>query len=151
MARKERLCSFRYFANLEEWLLFRKALLCLLYLFLNSPLVCPMYTFLQSGQVSLCTSEDENLSKLWFFLCLVVLYGVICEVSYPYVWVFEYIRDICGFFTCVCECGSFTFWCYWALFLILLKVRRFMWLDWEGILMKDIMSDVLFLVVFFFV
>ena len=38
MATKERLCSFRYCANLEEWLLFRKARLFLLYLFLKAKL-----------------------------------------------------------------------------------------------------------------
>jgi hypothetical protein len=34
-------------------------------------------------------------------------------------------------------------------FLIILKVKRFIWLVWEGILINDIMGDDLFFVVFF--
>jgi hypothetical protein len=31
----------------------------------------------------------------------------------------------------------------------LLKVRRFLWIDWEGIIVRDVMDDIFFLVVFF--
>jgi len=51
----------------------------------------------------------------------------------------------------LCECGPFMFECWRNLFSILLKVRGFLWMDWEGIIIKDIMDDVSFLVVFFIV
>jgi hypothetical protein len=62
--------------------------------------------------------------------------------------VFEYIGDICVFFTYISECGPFTFDCWRILFSILLKVRGVLWMDWEGIMIEDIMDDVFFLVVF---
>jgi hypothetical protein len=41
---------------------------------------------------------------------------------------------------------------YWRiLFSILLKVRGFLWMDWGGIIIEDIMDDAFFLVVFFIV
>jgi hypothetical protein len=65
--------------------------------------------------------------------------------------VFEYIGDICGFFTYICECGPFTSERWRILFSILLKVRGFLWMDWEGIIIEFIMDDVFLLVVFFVV
>jgi hypothetical protein len=37
------------------------------------------------------------------------------------------------------------------LFSILLKVRGFLWMDWEGIVVEDIIDDVFFLVAVFVV
>jgi len=51
----------------------------------------------------------------------------------------------------ICECGPFTFECWRILFLILLKFRGFLWMDWEASILEDIMDDVFFLVVFFVV
>jgi hypothetical protein len=79
------------------------------------------------------------------------MYGIIYTVSYSYVCVCEYAGDICGLFTCICEYGPFTFECWRISYSILRKVRVFLWMDWEGIIIEDIMDDVYFLAVFFIV
>jgi hypothetical protein len=40
------------------------------------------------------------------------------------------------------------FECWRVLFSILLKVSGFLWMDWEGIIIEDVMDDAFFLVVF---
>ena len=60
-------------AKLDEWLLFLKATLCLLYLVVKGLPVCPTYALLQSGQVSLYTPDNENLSGA----------GLVCESRFP--------------------------------------------------------------------
>ena len=34
---------------------------------------------------------------------------------------------------------------------VLVKVGGFLWLDWEGVIIKDVVDNVFFLLVFFFV
>jgi len=62
MVPKECASSFRCFAKLDEWLLFRKACLCSLYGILKLLPGCPTYAFWHSGQVGLYTPDNENLS-----------------------------------------------------------------------------------------
>jgi hypothetical protein len=62
MVPKECASSLRCFAKLDDWLLFRKACLCSLYLILKLLPLCLTYAFLHSGQVSLYTPDNENLS-----------------------------------------------------------------------------------------
>jgi hypothetical protein len=49
--------------KLDVWLLFLKATFCLIYRVVKGLSVCLIYTLLQSGQVSLYTPNNENLSE----------------------------------------------------------------------------------------
>jgi len=60
---KECASSFKCFAKLYGWLLFRKACLCWLYRILKLLPVCPTYALWHSGQASLYTPDNENLSR----------------------------------------------------------------------------------------
>jgi len=57
---------------------------------------------------------------------------------------FEYVSDVCGFFTHVSECGPSVFGLlFWS------EVGRYLWLDWEGVIVKNVVDNVRFLLVFF--
>ena len=62
MGPKEHASLLRCLAKLDAWLLFLKATLCSLYRVVKGLPVCPTYALLQSGQVSLYTPDNENLS-----------------------------------------------------------------------------------------
>jgi len=57
---------------------------------------------------------------------------------------FEYVSDVCGLFTHVCERGPPVFGLLFSS-----EVGRFLWLDWEGVIVKNVVDNVHFLLVFF--
>lgn len=62
---------------------------------------------------------------------------------------FEYVGDVCSFSACVSKCGPFVGRFWWNVYLVLYTIRRFLWADWERVIVKDIVCSVLFLAIFF--
>jgi hypothetical protein len=63
----------------------------------------------------------------------------------------EYVRNICDFFACICECGPplLVFWRF--LWLISVKSVLFVGEQRVGIIVEDILDDVFFVSLFFIV
>jgi len=61
---------------------------------------------------------------------------------------FEYVSDVCGFFTHVSEGGPSVFGYWRTLLLFWSEAGRFLWLDWEGDIVKNAVDNVQFLLVF---
>jgi hypothetical protein len=59
------------------------------------------------------------------------------------------MSDICGFLTYGSECGPSVLVCWSHLLLVWVKAGGFLWLNWEGIIIKDVVDNVFFLLVFF--
>jgi len=62
---------------------------------------------------------------------------------------FEYVSDVCGFFTHISECGPSVFRYWRTLLLFWSEVGRSLWLDWEGVIVENVVDNIQFLLVFF--
>jgi hypothetical protein len=145
MGPRECAFSLRCLAKLDVWLLFQKANLCSLYSTLKCLAVYPTYAILQSGQVSLYTPDNENLSGVGVDMCEQVPHIVVWAECNFEVSLSKHVSDVGGFCTYVGE-GDPLFlrrfghlllpWCVDGRFLSFLRF------DGERIVVKDIVDDV---------
>jgi hypothetical protein len=56
----------------------------------------------------------------------------------------EYVGDVCSFFTHVSKCGPSVLGCWWGLLFFWGKAGRFLWPDWERIIIQDVVDHVHF-------
>jgi len=77
------------------------------------------------------------------------MYGVTSTEAYSEVCMSEYDGDACSFFTYIGEIGPSVYRWLWDLLLFWFIVRGFLWFEWEGVIVQDVVDYVLFGLIFF--
>jgi hypothetical protein len=115
--------------------------------------VCPTSAFLQSGHVSLYTPNLVYLSVVWCFVCQCVILCIVFMVRNAifYVGSSECIGNEGCFLSHMCKCGPFfcCSLCGWLVFLWS-RVGCFLVLDWERVVVHNIVYDIFLLCILMF-